>query len=118
MERDADTRRSDSGAYRRETSHLAAHWQSRQNALGDFREGKWGGISMMVKCIKDTEGYWTEEEMYPATENQGGFILVGDDDDPHGEGWIAAPVEYRDDGSIIFQLGGIEGEVLFEERAA
>lgn len=70
---------------------------------------------MLVKCIKDSEGYWTEGEMYPATNSQSGFILVGDDDEPHSEGWSATLIEYRDDGSIIYQLGGIDGEVLFEE---
>ena len=25
------------------------------------------------------------------------------------------PIEYHDDGSIVYALGGIEGEVLFEE---
>lgn len=68
-----------------------------------------------VKCIKDTEGWWTEGESYPASNSAGGFILVGDDDDPHGEVWSASPIEYREDGTIIYQLGGIEGEVLFEE---
>ena len=37
------------------------------------------GISMKVKCIKDTEGWWTEGEYYEAVESAGGFILVGDD---------------------------------------
>lgn len=72
---------------------------------------------MKIKCIKDTEGYWTEGEMYPAREVAGGFVQVGDDDDPSGEGWSAARVEYRDDGSIVYQVGGIEGEVLFEEAS-
>lgn len=34
-----------------------------------------------------------------------------------GEGWSAAPLEYRDDGSIVYQVGGIEGDVLFEEAS-
>ncbi|MDZ0532069.1 hypothetical protein M2C01_24995 [Klebsiella pneumoniae] len=34
---------------------------------------------------------------------------------PNGEGWSAAPMEYREDGSIVYQVGGIEGDVLFEE---
>lgn len=34
---------------------------------------------MKVKCIKDTEGWWTEGEYYEAVESAGGFILVGDD---------------------------------------
>ncbi|WP_297207376.1 hypothetical protein [uncultured Pluralibacter sp.] len=72
---------------------------------------------MIVKCIRDTEGYWTEGEMYPFSMVTGGFILVGDDEDVDGDGWSAAPVEYREDGSIIYQIGGIDGEVLFEERA-
>ncbi|HBN2493088.1 TPA: hypothetical protein L2B16_004920 [Klebsiella oxytoca] len=70
---------------------------------------------MKVKCIKDTEGWWTEGEYYEAVEYVGGFILVGDDEDPAGEGWSAMPIEYRDDGSVVYALGGIEGEVLFEE---
>ncbi len=72
---------------------------------------------LFIKCLKDTEGYWTEGEMYPARVVSGGFVLVGDDDAPNGEGWSAAPMEYRDDGSIVYQIGGIEGEVLFEETA-
>ncbi|EJP5183578.1 hypothetical protein NT945_004969 [Salmonella enterica] len=72
---------------------------------------------MIVKCLKDSEGWWTEGEVYPATVVAGGFIQVGDDDDPNGEEWSAAPVEYREDGSILYQVGGLEGEVLFEEAA-
>ncbi|MDV0623705.1 hypothetical protein RZO95_17285 [Klebsiella variicola subsp. variicola] len=72
---------------------------------------------MKVKCIKDTEGYWTEGEYYEAVESAGGFILVGDDEDPAGDGWSAMPIEYRDDGSIVYALGGIEGEMLFEEAS-
>ncbi|MEQ0037738.1 hypothetical protein ABLU74_11550 [Klebsiella sp. GG_Kp161] len=66
--------------------------------------------SLQILCIKDTEGYWTEGEMYPARVVAGGFVQVGDDDDPSGEGWSAAPMEYREDGSIVYQVGGIEGE--------
>ncbi|HAF2457218.1 TPA: hypothetical protein G9F28_000712 [Salmonella enterica] len=72
---------------------------------------------MIVKCLKDSEGWWTEGEVYPAHVVTGGFIQVGDDDEPTSEGWIAAPVEYREDGSILYQVGGLEGEVLFEEAA-
>ncbi|MCQ0898547.1 hypothetical protein [Klebsiella pneumoniae] len=73
---------------------------------------------MKVKCIKDTEGYWTEGEYYEAVESAGGFILVGDDDEPDNtEGWSAEPMEYREDGSIVYQVIGIEGEVLFEESS-
>lgn len=72
---------------------------------------------MKIKCIKDTEGWWTEGELYEAVAAPGGFILVGDDEDP-ADGWSAMPIEYRDDGSIVYSLGGIEGEVLFEEQAA
>ncbi len=43
--------------------------------------------------------------------------VVGDDDDPSGEGWSAAPMEYREDGTIVYQVGGIEGDVLFEEAS-
>ncbi len=74
--------------------------------------------SLQILCIKDTEGYWTEGEMYPARLVAGGFVQVGDDDDPNGEGWSAMLIEYRDDGSIVYELGGIEGEVQFEESAA
>lgn len=73
--------------------------------------------SLQILCIKDTEGYWTEGEMYPAREVAGGFVQVGDDDDLNGEAWSAAPMEYREDGSIVYQVGGIEGEVLFEEAS-
>ncbi|EAB1941805.1 hypothetical protein RO562_000661 [Salmonella enterica] len=68
-----------------------------------------------IKCLKDSEGWWTEGEVYPAHVVAGGFIQVGDDDDPNGEEWNATPVEYREDGSILYQVGGLEGEVLFEE---
>jgi hypothetical protein len=30
----------------------------------------------------------------------------------NGEGWSASPVEYRDDGSILYQLGSLNGEVI------
>ncbi|HEM6885269.1 TPA: hypothetical protein U2I10_004620 [Citrobacter amalonaticus] len=73
--------------------------------------------SLQLRCIKDTEGWWTEGEMYPASVVAGGFVQVGDDEEPNGEGWSAAPIEYREDGSIIYQVGGIDGEVLFEEVA-
>ncbi|ELZ8473312.1 hypothetical protein [Salmonella enterica] len=33
------------------------------------------------------------------------------------EGWSAAPMEYREDGSILYQVGGLDGEVIFEEAA-
>lgn len=72
---------------------------------------------LFLKCIKDNEGYWSEGNMYPDRVVAGGFVQVGDDDDPSGEGWSAAPMEYREDGSIVYQVGGIEGEVLFEEPA-
>lgn len=71
--------------------------------------------SLQIKCIKDTEGWWTEGEMYPTCVVAGGFVLVGDDDEPNGEGWSAAPMEYREDGSILYQVDGLDGEVLFEE---
>lgn len=33
---------------------------------------------MKIKCIKDTEGYWTEGEMYPARQNwRAGYISRG-----------------------------------------
>lgn len=74
---------------------------------------------MKVKCIKDTEGYWTEGEMYQAERMPiSGWIFVGDDDEPDGDGWSADLMEEQDDGSIIYQINGIDGEVLFEERAA
>ncbi|HFQ8224105.1 TPA: hypothetical protein ACHTCC_000081 [Citrobacter freundii] len=70
-----------------------------------------------VKCVKDTEGWWTEGEMYATHVVAGGFIQVGDDEEPNGDAWIGEPIEYREDGSILYQVGGIEGEVLFEETA-
>ncbi|ESM57568.1 hypothetical protein L394_01064 [Klebsiella pneumoniae MGH 48] len=30
---------------------------------------------------------------------------------------VFMPIEYQDDGSIVYALGGIEGEVLFEEAS-
>ncbi|WP_447327722.1 hypothetical protein [Klebsiella michiganensis] len=73
---------------------------------------------MKVRCIKDTEGYWTEGEMYSAQRMPvSGWIFVGDDDEPEGEGWSAAPVEFQGDDSIVYQICGIDGEVLFEEAS-
>ncbi|EAA6923649.1 hypothetical protein G4Y60_22600 [Salmonella enterica subsp. enterica] len=68
-----------------------------------------------IKCLKDTEGWWTEGEIYEARRVAGGFVQFGDDDDPNGEEWSATPVEYREDGSILYQVGGLDGEVIFEE---
>ncbi|EJY2293901.1 hypothetical protein SIM90_005258 [Salmonella enterica] len=45
---------------------------------------------MIVKCLKDSEGWWTEGEVYPAHVVTSGFIQVGDDDDPNGEEWSAS----------------------------
>ncbi|EKY3879200.1 hypothetical protein RCI34_000875 [Enterobacter hormaechei] len=67
---------------------------------------------LLLKCIKDTEGWWTEGKMYPARVVTGGFVLVGDDDELDGEGWSAAPMEYRESGSVLCQVGGVDGEVL------
>ena len=50
--------------------------------------------------------------MYPARVVTGGFVLVGDDDELDGEGWSAAPMEYRESGSVLCQVGGVDGEVL------
>ncbi|MCC2017926.1 hypothetical protein KZ812_22205 [Enterobacter hormaechei] len=72
---------------------------------------------LFLKCTKDTEGWRTEGERYPARVVAGGFVLVGDDDELDGEGWSAAPMEYREDGSVLYQVGGVDGEVLFEESA-
>ncbi|ECD6312708.1 hypothetical protein E2M45_02435 [Salmonella enterica subsp. enterica serovar Newport] len=72
---------------------------------------------MIVKCLKDSEGWWNEGGVYPANVVTGGFIQVGDDGDPNGKEWSAAPVEYREDGSILYQVGGLDGEVIFEEAA-
>ena len=72
---------------------------------------------LLLKCTKDTEGWRTEGEVYPARVVAGGFVLVGDDDELDGEGWSAAPKEYREDGSVVYQVGGVDGEVLFEESA-
>lgn len=71
---------------------------------------------MKVKCIKDTEGWWTEGELYEAVESVCGSILVGDDEDPAGEFWMVTPIEHRDDGSIVYELGNSDGEVLFEKE--
>ncbi|EDQ2493081.1 hypothetical protein PZG69_003915 [Salmonella enterica] len=42
-----------------------------------------------IKCLKDTEGYWTEDNMYLARVVGSGFVVVGDDDEPTSEGWSA-----------------------------
>ncbi|HIC4701731.1 TPA: hypothetical protein ACW3YH_004779 [Salmonella enterica subsp. enterica serovar Thompson] len=68
-----------------------------------------------IKCLKDTEGLWTEGEIYEARRVAGGFVMFGDDNDPNEKEWSATPVEYSEDGSILYQIGGIEGEVFFEE---
>ncbi|MFT8298035.1 hypothetical protein [Salmonella enterica] len=70
-----------------------------------------------IKCLKDTEGWWTEGEIYEARRVAGGFVQFGDDNQQNGEDWSASPIQYREDGSILYQIGGIEGEVLFEEAA-
>ncbi|WP_333009908.1 hypothetical protein [Kluyvera sichuanensis] len=72
---------------------------------------------IFLKCVKDTEGYWSEGETYPATVVAGGFVQVGDDDAPSGEGWTATQIERWENGTVIYRVGGIEGEVLFEEVA-
>ncbi|EMM6472872.1 TPA: hypothetical protein LR368_003945 [Enterobacter hormaechei] len=69
---------------------------------------------LLLKC---TKGWWTEGEMYPARVVAGGFVLIGDDDELDGEEWSAAPIEYREDGSVLYQVGGVDGDVLFEESA-
>lgn len=56
--------------------------------------------------------------MYIARVEAGGFILVRADDAPNGEGGSASPVEHRDDSSLLYQPGGLDGEVIFEECAA
>ena len=73
-----------------------------------------GGRCSSNFCIMDTEGYWKAKCIRPVVA--GGFVQVGDDDDPSGEGWSAL-MEYREDGSIVYQVGGIEGDVLFEEAS-
>lgn len=72
---------------------------------------------LLLKCIQDTEGWWTEGEMYSARMVVGGFVLAGDDVERDGEGWSAAPMEYREDGSVLCQVDGVDGEVLLEESA-
>lgn len=72
---------------------------------------------LSIKCVKDTEGYWSEGEMYPARMVVGGFVQVGDDDEPDGEAWTATQIERWENGTVIYRVGGIEGEVLFEEVA-
>lgn len=73
---------------------------------------------MKVKCIKDTEGWWTEGEYYEASESVRGSTLVGDDEDPAGKFWAVTPIERRDDGSIVYELGGSDGGALFEKEPA
>ncbi|ECP1857100.1 hypothetical protein FYR92_04690 [Salmonella enterica] len=68
-----------------------------------------------IKCLKDTEGWWTEGEIYEARRVAGDFVQFGDDNQPNGEDWSASPIQYREDGSILYQVGGLDGEVIFEE---
>lgn len=72
---------------------------------------------LLLKCTKDTEGWWTEGETYPARVVSGGFVLLGDDDELNSEGWSAAPMEQSEDGTVIYQIGGVDGEVLFKETS-
>lgn len=72
---------------------------------------------LFLKCTKDTEGWWTEGDSYPARRVSGGFVLIGDDDELDGENWSAMPIEFNDDGSVIYRLAGLDGEVLFREAA-
>lgn len=53
--------------------------------------------------------------MYEARRVAGGFVQFGDDNQPNGEDWSASPIQYREDGSILYQVGGLDGEVIFEE---
>lgn len=48
-----------------------------------------------IKCLKDTEGWWTEGEIYEARRVAGGFVQFGDDNQPKGEDWSASPIQYR-----------------------
>lgn len=57
---------------------------------------------LLLKCTKDTEGWWTEGEKYPARVVAGGFVQIGDDDEPNGEGWSVAPIGYRDGDPIVY----------------
>lgn len=70
--------------------------------------------TLFIKCIKDTEGWWTEGAIYEAHRIAYGFVMLGDDDQPDSQYWTAAPVEYREDGSTIYEVGAIEGEAIFE----
>lgn len=72
--------------------------------------------TFFIKCLKDTEGWWTEGEIYEASMVIGGCVMLGDDIDYQKE-WTASPVNYGEDGPIIYRIGGIRGEVLFEETA-
>lgn len=35
---------------------------------------------IFLKCVKDTEGYWSEGATYPASVVAGGFVQVGDNE--------------------------------------
>lgn len=72
---------------------------------------------LLLKCTKDNEGFWTEGEIYPACVLTGTWVMVGDDDEPDGAGWAVTPMEYRKDGTTVYQVVGLDGEVLFEEAA-
>lgn len=54
--------------------------------------------------------------MYPARVVTGGFVLVGDDEELDGEGG-ATLIEYREDGSVLYQVGGIDGSVCISQWA-
>lgn len=72
--------------------------------------------TLLIKCVKDTEGWWTEGAIYEAYRIAYGFVMLGDDQ-PDSQYWTASPVEYRVDGSIIYEVGGLYGEAIFEETA-
>lgn len=71
----------------------------------------------IIKCIRDDEGYWMEDEEYVAAYAGGGRLSVGDNDDPKAE-WIVTPISYEDDNSIVYRIGGLNGVVEFLEKNA
>ncbi|EMK1790331.1 TPA: hypothetical protein ACUIZA_004300 [Klebsiella pneumoniae] len=52
--------------------------------------------SLQILCIKDTEGYWTEGEMYPSLPEMTGFFK------PNAGDWkLTSKLGWRDGGTSV-----------------
>lgn len=71
---------------------------------------------LFLKCIKDTEGWWTEGEIYEASRVYGS-VTVCDNFEPNEQEWYLTYIGDSRNGSACYQVGCLKGEVLFEEAA-